>query len=70
MVTRIKDLIKQGKLIDTLTTSPDYFHRKRMGPINDNLNFDIRAKRVNAFCRSMMRQWWRHDGEEREALGN
>ena len=63
-------MIKQGKLIDTLTTSPDYLYKKHMGTRNENLNFDIRAKRVNAFCRSMKRQWWRHDGEEREAHGN
>lgn len=71
VVTRVKAMIKQGNsLIDAWTTSPDQFYRKRMGRTNDNLNVDIRAKRVNAFCRSMRRQWWMRDGEEREALGN
>ena len=63
-------MIKQGKLIDNLTTSPDYLYRKHTLTTNENLNFDVRAKRVNVFCRSMKRQWWRRDGEEREALGN
>ena len=43
-------MIKQGKLIDTLTTSPYYLYRKHMGTTNENLNFDIRAKRVTRFA--------------------
>ena len=48
---RIEDVITiEMNLIDTSTNPPHYFYWKRIRITNENLNFDIRGLRVNAFA--------------------
>ena len=44
---------KRTSLIGTLKAYPHYLHRKRMVTINENLNFDIRVKRVKSVLTSV-----------------
>ena len=44
---------KRTSLIGTLTAYPHYLHRKRIVTINENLNFDIRVKRVKSVLASI-----------------
>ena len=48
---RIENVITiEMNLIDTSTNPPHYFYWKRIRITNENLNFDIRVLRVNAFA--------------------